>query len=51
MIYISNKNNLTNKLENWTTIEENKYKFYNYIKFNLSIAIEEIIDDEDTSYI
>ena len=53
MIYISNNyNNLNNKKiinENGNIIEERKYKFYNYIKFNLSIAIEEIIDDEDNS--
>ena len=27
--------------------EENKYTFFQFAKFNLSIAIEEIIQDED----
>ena len=43
-------NNINNKKndekENYLN-EENKYKFFDYIKYNLSIAIEDIIKDED----
>ena len=45
-------NNIKNKLINENeNINEDKYKFFNYAKFNLSIAIEEMINDEENSNI
>ena len=45
-------NNIKNKLINENeNINEDKYKFFNYAKFNLSIVIEEMINDEENSNI
>ena len=44
---INNKrNNINNENENYSN-EEYKYEFFNYVKYNLSISIEEIINDEE----
>jgi hypothetical protein len=44
---INNKrNDINNENENYTN-EEYKYEFFNYVKYNLSISIEEIINDEE----
>mgnify|MGYP002624763733 CR=1 FL=1 len=40
------RNNINNENENYTD-EEYKYEFFNYVKYNLSISIEEIINDEE----
>ena len=41
-----NMNININENENYSN-EEYKYKFFNYVKYNLSISIEEIINDEE----
>jgi hypothetical protein len=44
---INNKRNcINNENENYSN-EEYKYEFFNYVKYNLSISIEEIINDEE----
>ena len=46
-ININNKrNDINNENENYSN-EEYKYEFFNYVKYNLSISIEEIINDEE----
>ena len=46
-ININNKrNDINNENENCSN-EEYKYEFFNYVKYNLSISIEEIINDEE----
>jgi len=45
---INIKNNINNEIENEKySNEESKYEFFNYVKYNLSICIEEIINDEE----
>ena len=44
---INNKrNDINNENENYSD-EEYKYEFFNYVKYHLSISIEEIINDEE----
>ena len=42
-------NNNKNIEDNLYYLEENKNKFFYYDKFNLSVAIEELIQDENNS--